>query len=251
MARACWLVLLCFLLLIFFLLLVPIVSFLDRLFSGFLPRASSCLGFTEKKMVAVGFGGGWFGAPLTEKAVSGAGKKWPREGNGQEGDCFWVLSLFLVPKTLIRFQFSSPLPFNKTLLVLNFFLSLFQKVSPPLSFPALSLVLKTLPLVLPIQKNPPLLQLLREVFIGEGGAGCCCAWGAGEQRLVGQWARGFKFWEQHAVIVSCLKGRGALSFGSSRQEEEQCQNDTVQFFFLYIYLFVGIQKWVTTLTLVS
>jgi hypothetical protein len=92
MARACWLVLLCFLLLIFFLLLVPIVSFLDRLFSGFLPRAS-CLGFTEKKMVAVGFGGGWFGAPLTEKAVSGAGKKWPREGNGQGRDWFWVFSL--------------------------------------------------------------------------------------------------------------------------------------------------------------
>jgi hypothetical protein len=49
--------------------------------------------------------------------------------------------------------------------------------------------------------------------------------------------RGFKFWEQHAVIVSCLKGRGALSFGSSRREEEQCQDDTVQFFF-YIYIFI-------------
>jgi hypothetical protein len=57
--------------------------------------------------------------------------------------------------------------------------------------------------------------------------------------LVGWWARGFKFWEQHAVIVSCLKGRGALSFGSSSREEEQCQ-DTVQFFlFIYLYLFVG------------
>ena len=56
--------------------------------------------------------------------------------------------------------------------------------------------------------------------------------------LVGSWARGFKLWEQHAVIVSCLKGGGALSFGSSRREEEQCQNDTVQFFFLYIYIFI-------------
>jgi hypothetical protein len=41
---------------------------------------------------------------------------------------------------------------------------------------------------------------------------------------------------------------GSLGFGSMR-EEEQCQNDTVQILFLlllYIFLFVGIQKWVTT-----
>jgi hypothetical protein len=40
-------------------------------------------------------------------------------------------------------------------------------------------------------------QLLRAVFIGEGGAGCCCAWGAGER------------------VRSQDRGRGALSFGSS------------------------------------
>jgi hypothetical protein len=44
---------------------------------------------------AVGFGGGRSGATSTERAASGAGKKWPREGNGQEGDWFWVLSLSL------------------------------------------------------------------------------------------------------------------------------------------------------------
>jgi hypothetical protein len=57
--------------------------------------------------------------------------------------------------------------------------------------------------------------------------------GAGEVSRQGAW--GFKFWEQHVVIVSCLKGRGALSFGSSRREEKQCQNNTVQFFFYYYY----------------
>jgi len=45
---------------------------------------------------AVGFGGGRSGATSIERAASGAGKKWPREGNGQEGDWFWVLSLSLV-----------------------------------------------------------------------------------------------------------------------------------------------------------
>jgi len=44
----------------------------------------------------VGFGGGRSGATLTERAASGAWKKWPREGNDQEGDWFWVLSLSLV-----------------------------------------------------------------------------------------------------------------------------------------------------------
>ena len=31
---------------------------------------------------AVGFGGGRSGATSIERAASGAGKKWPREGNG-------------------------------------------------------------------------------------------------------------------------------------------------------------------------
>jgi hypothetical protein len=100
------------------------------------------------------------------------------------------------------------------------------------------------------KKKPPLLQLLKAVFIGEGGSGDVAA--HGEQGTPGeifkQGAWGFKFWEQHAVI-NCFLFKGAWG-SSSMRGEEQCQNDTVQnFFFIYIYLFflfVGTQKWVTT-----
>jgi hypothetical protein len=78
-------------------------------------------------------------------------------------------------------------------------------------------------------KEPPLLQLLRAVFIGEEGAG---------KALLCMGSRGHR-------ARSSSRGRGALSFGSSMQslflilrgawgsgnmrEEEQCQNDIVQF----------------------
>jgi len=87
---------------------------------------------------------------------------------------------------------------------------------------------------------PPLIQLLRAVFIGEGGAGKASLRMGSRAR--GGWlasGRGaLSFGEQHAVIVSCLKGRGALSFGSSRREEEQCQDDNVQFLYIYIYIYL-------------
>jgi len=78
-------------------------------------------------------------------------------------------------------------------------------------------------------KSPPLNTAAKSsIYRRRGsGEGIIAHGEQGTRRLVGWWARGFKFWEQHAIIVSCLKGRGALSFGSSRLEEEQCQNDTV------------------------
>jgi hypothetical protein len=85
------------------------------------------------------------------------------------------------------------------------------------------------------------LQLLKAVFIGEGGSGDVAA--HGEQGTPGeifkQGAWGFKFWEQHAVI-NCFLFKGAWG-SSSMRGEEQCQNDTVQnFFFIYIYFFFFI-----------
>ena len=42
----------------------------------------------------VEFGEGCSGAPLTETAASGAGKKWPREGNGKGGGLVLVVLSF-------------------------------------------------------------------------------------------------------------------------------------------------------------
>jgi hypothetical protein len=81
------------------------------------------------------------------------------------------------------------------------------------------------------------LQLLKAVFIGEGGSGDVAA--HGEQGTLGeifkQGAWGFKFWEQHAII-NCFLFKGAWG-SSSMRGEEQCQNNTVQIFFIYIFIF--------------
>jgi len=130
---------------------------------------------------------------LTEKAASGAGKKWPREGNGQGGNWFWVFSLSRSKTELLAF---------------------------PL-------------------KKPPLVAAAKSSIYRRRGSGDVAA--HGEQGTPGeifkQGAWGFKFWEQHAVI-NCFLFKGAWG-SSSMREEEQCQNDTVQFFYLlYIYFFI-------------
>ena len=74
---------------------------------------------------------------------------------------------------------------------------------------------------------------------GEQGSGLLLCMGS---RARGGWstrqgAWGFKFWGQHAVIVSCFKG-GEGAWGSSNmREEEQCQNDTVQFSLFHSFFF--------------
>ena len=55
-------------------------------------------------------------------------------------------------------------PFNKTLLVLNFFLSPFQKVFPP-----------------------SLSAVLGAIYRASGCGFCCCAWERVSRRLVGHW----------------------------------------------------------------
>jgi len=79
-----------------FLLLVPVVFFFARLFSGFLSRASRLVS-TEKKWLLLLWGSVEAGLGLRWQRglLQVQGKKWPREGNGQEGGWFWVLSLSL------------------------------------------------------------------------------------------------------------------------------------------------------------
>jgi hypothetical protein len=130
---------------------------------------------------------------LTEKAASGAGKKWPGEGNGQGGNWFWVFSLSR----------------SKT-------------------------ELSAIPL-----KKPPLLQLLRAVFIGEGGAGTLLRMGRREHRArsssTGRGALSFGSRKQ-SLIVSCLKGRGALvAYGKRNSVKTTLFNF---FLLLYIYFFI-------------
>jgi hypothetical protein len=139
---------------------------------------------------------------LTEKAASGAGKKWPREGNGQGGNWFWVFSLSRSKTELLAF---------------------------PL-------------------KKPPLLQLLRAIFIGEGGAGTLLRMGSrGHQARSSSRGHGALSFgsSMQSLIVSCLKGRGALAACGKRNSVKT----TLFNFFIYyifIFLFVGTQKWVAT-----
>jgi len=134
-----------------------------------------------------------------------------------------VLLCFLFSRSQLNFSsFLSkkpPLLFQRCLA--PFFLCFFpvplsfvqKKLSPSFSFPALSLVpskknspsflsspLFSFKRTLSHPKNPPLIQLLRAVFIGKGGAGkASLRMGS---RACGRWS---------------ASGRGALSFGSSMQ----------------------------------
>jgi len=74
-----------------FLLLIPVVFFFAHLFSGFLSRLVS----SEKKWLLLLWGSVEAGLGLhwQRGLLRVQGKKWLREGNGQERDWFWVLSL--------------------------------------------------------------------------------------------------------------------------------------------------------------
>jgi len=85
-----------------------------------------------------------------------------------------------------------------------------------------------------LKKKNPLLQLLKAVFIGEGGAGTLLRMGSRGHRARsssrGRGALSFGS-SMQSLIVSCLKGRGALAAVSKRH----C---SISFFLLYIYFFI-------------
>jgi len=91
-----------------------------------------------------------------------------------------------------------------------------------------------------LQKPLPLVAAAKSCIYRRRGSGDVAA--HGEQGTPGeifkQGAWGFMFWEQHAVIVSCLKGRGALAACGKRNS---VKTTPFSFFFLlllYIYFFI-------------
>jgi hypothetical protein len=134
-----------------------------------------------------------------------------------------------------------------------------QKISPSFSFPALSFVPKknsTSRPSLSFQKTPPFPAGVESSIYRLEGCGLLLRVGS---RARGGWstrqgAWGFKFWGQHAVIVSCFKGgHGALATCGKKNSVKTTLFSFlffIHFFFKILTLFLfylwGTQKWVTT-----